>query len=169
VTITSVETLPPLAPLTVTSIETAPPLPASTVVQTVVETLPPLAASTVTVIETAPPLAASTITETSTPLPAVVVTSTITTSAAASCPTGNVVVNGDFEQSLAGNWVALPAGEALVDRSNQAGEGGSTFGFRVRIASTNANLPQRVVQAVNVSRSYIRTHKKTAADTTRYS
>ena len=89
-----------------------------------------------TTTETAP---ASTVTVTATATP---------TAGAGSCsPSANAVVNGDFETSLPGTWSVLTAGDATLDRVT--GSGSSTT-FRSRIASTNSNLPQRLIQAITV-------------------
>jgi hypothetical protein len=66
--------------------------------------------------------------------------------AGASCPTGDPIVNGGFESALAGSWIVLNSGDASVSRVAISGG----FAASSRINAGNANLPQRIVQAVNV-------------------
>ena len=100
--------------------------------------------STITQVSTVSEISTSIITQVSTTES--VATSTISV---ASCPTGNPVLNGGFESSLLGTWSILPAGDASLDRISAASDTG-TYALRARIATTNTNLPQRVIQAITV-------------------
>ncbi|KAF2993853.1 hypothetical protein E8E13_000288 [Curvularia kusanoi] len=104
----------------------------------IIETLPAVTETLSAVTETLP---ATTVT-----LPADTVTETVTQTTAASCPTGNSIINGGFDNPLPGTWVALTSGDADVSRVAVAGG----FAARGRINTSNANLPQRIEQAVSI-------------------
>ena len=111
-------------------------------------TLPAVTPEPVTVTLPAPD--ASTVT-----LPAVTpepVTVTATPSLpAAACPSGDVVINGDFENALTGNWFVLTAGSANLDRVNVGNSAASgSYVFRSRVNSDGQNLSQRLLQAVTL-------------------
>ncbi|KAK6538415.1 hypothetical protein TWF694_011291 [Orbilia ellipsospora] len=76
-------------------------------------------------------------------------TTTTSTTSVAACPTGNPIVNGGFESFLPGTWSILSSGDGNYERTNSAASSGS-FAFRARIAATNANLPQRIIQAITI-------------------
>lgn len=124
-------------------------MPASTEISTLTISATPIPAST----------EISTVTLSATPLPAVTETTTTTTtatisasaSAGASCPTGDVVANPSFENVLAGSWTVFASSlDTTIDNGVTGGASGTAKALRVRITATNANLPQRIVQAISV-------------------
>jgi hypothetical protein len=131
-------------------------LPAATVtLPAITETLPAVTLPAVTLpaeTETLPaitetlPAVTETLSATTVTLPAETITETATQTAGASCPTGNPVVNAGFESPLPGSWVVLTSGDADVSRI--AVSGGFALGSRIN--SGNPNLPQRILQAVNI-------------------